>query len=635
MCGICGIYSFEADPRIDGALLERMTDSLVHRGPDEAGYFVDRAIGLGHRRLSIIDVAAGQQPIFNEDRTCCIIFNGEIYNYQPLREFLLGKGHLFQTQSDTEVILHLYEELGEACVEQLRGMFAFAIWDQSRRALFLARDRLGVKPLYYSLHQGRCVFGSEIKAIVCDPSIPREIDLQATDQYFSLLYIPAPRTIFRHIHKLPPAHTLTVTKEGARLREYWDVRFEPEMHSGASEEALCQQLGELLSEAVKIRLVSEVPLGAFLSGGIDSATVVALMAKAGSDPVNTCAIGFREDQFNELPYARLVANHHKTNHHEYVVDPQIAEVLEKLSWHFDEPFADASAVPTYYVSKMARERVTVALSGDGGDENFAGYRRYYFDRLENRLREYLPAWLSPAVRTAASLYPKADWLPRPFRAKTLLNNLSLSPVEGYFNSVSSIGDTVKQRLYSRDYLAVLNGHDRAIDLFRRYFQKAANADPLSTIQYVDIKTYLVDDICAKVDRASMASSLEVRSPFLDHKLVEFAAAIPWQFKLRGRIGKYILKETVKHVLPEEVVHRRKMGFSIPVRQWLRRELSTFCREHLESLGRRRPELFDAGFMRRLHSEHDSGLRDHSTVLWSLLAFELWEQRFMSPAARLP
>jgi asparagine synthase (glutamine-hydrolysing) len=386
---------------------------------------------------------------------------------------------------------------------------------------------------------------------------------------------------------------------------------------------------------VKIRLVSEVPLGAFLSGGIDSATVVALMAKVQSDPVNTCGIGFREDQFNELPYARLVASRHKTNHHEYVVDPQIIEVLEKLSWHFDEPFADASAVPTYYVSKMARESVTVALSGDGGDENFAGYRRYYFDRLENRLRAWIPKWLNPTVRTAACLYPKADWLPRPFRAKTLLNNLSLTPVEGYFNSVSSIGDAVKQRLYSRDYLTVLNGHERAIDLFRGYFQKATNADPLSTIQYVDIKTYLVDDICAKVDRASMASSLEVRSPFLDHRLVEFAATVPWQLKLRGRTGKYILKETVKPFLPEEVLQRPKMGFSIPVRQWLRRDLSGFCREHLESLGRRRPDLFDVGFMRRLHSEHDSGLRDHSTLLWSLLSFELWDRRFMSPAARLP
>jgi asparagine synthase (glutamine-hydrolysing) len=631
MCGICGVYSFAADPAVDRALLEAMTDTLVHRGPDDAGYFVGDRVGLGHRRLSIIDLAGGQQPIFNEDGSRVIIFNGEIYNYRPLRDLLLAKGHRFQTHSDTEVILHLYEDFGEKCVEQLRGMFAFAIWDETKQTLFLARDRLGVKPLYYSLHNGRCVFGSELKAIIRDPAVPRELDWQALDQYFSLLYIPAPRTIFRHVLKLPPAHTLTVTPQQATLREYWDVQFDPERSAGHSELELARQLRELLAECVEIRLMSEVPLGAFLSGGIDSSTVVGLMAQLLDQPVNTSAIGFREDQFNELPYASLVARKFRTNHHEYVVEPQIVEVLEKLSWHFDEPFADASAVPTCYVSQMARKQVTVALSGDGGDENFAGYRRYYFDRLENVLRSFIPGWMRGSIVAGlARAYPKADWLPRIFRAKTLLTNLTLPPVQGYFHSMTAFSDAMKARLYSGDYRSMLNG-DGAIDLFSEYHARAKACDPLSAIQYLDIKTYLVDDICTKVDRASMACSLEVRSPMLDYKLVEFAAGIPWHHKLRGREGKHILKQATKSFVPSEVLYRRKMGFSLPVARWLRGELSAFSEERLEDLGRRYSSLLNPEQIRHMLHEHRSGLRDYSTQLWALLMFHLWERRFLSPS----
>jgi asparagine synthase (glutamine-hydrolysing) len=609
-----------------------MTDTLVHRGPDDAGYFVGDRVGLGHRRLSIIDLAGGQQPIFDEDGSRVIIFNGEIYNYRPLRDLLLAKGHRFQTHSDTEVILHLYEDLGEKCVEQLRGMFAFAIWDQTKQTLFLARDRLGVKPLYYSLHNGRCVFGSELKAIIRDPAVPRELDWQALDQYFSLLYIPAPRTIFRHIFKLPPAHTLTVTPQQATLREYWDVQFDPERSAGISEAELACQLRELLTECVEIRLMSEVPLGAFLSGGIDSSTVVGLMAQLLHQPVNTSAIGFREDQFNELPYASLVAQEFRTNHHEYVVEPQIVEVLDKLSWHFDEPFADASVVPTYYVSQMARKQVTVALSGDGGDENFAGYRRYYFDRLENVLRSFIPGWMRDSVVAGlARAYPKADWMPRFFRAKTLLTNLTLTPVQGYLHTMTAFSEAMKTRLYSGDYRSMLNGHG-AIDLFAEYHARAKACDPLSAIQYLDIKTYLVDDICTKVDRASMACSLEVRSPMLDHKLVEFAAGIPWHHKLRGREGKHILKQATKSFVPSEVLYRRKMGFSLPVARWLRGELSAFSQERLEELGRRHCSLLNPDQIRHMLREHRSGLRDYSTQLWALLMFNLWEQRFLVPAA---
>jgi asparagine synthase (glutamine-hydrolysing) len=633
MCGICGIYSFAGDPVIDRPLLHAMTDTLVHRGPDACGIFSNGRVGLGHRRLSIIDLASGQQPILNEDGTKVIVFNGEIYNYRPLREFLLAKGHRFQTRSDTEVILHLYEELGEACVLKLRGMFAFAIWDQSERTLFLARDRLGVKPLYYCVHNGRCVFGSELKAIVRDPSIPRELDLEALDQYFSLLYVPAPRSIFCHVKKLPAGHTLTVTPSGPKLRQYWDLRFDPCQTEGLTELELTRQLQEVLTECVDIRLMSEVPLGAFLSGGIDSSTVVGVMAGLMQQPVNTSAIGFPEDRFNELPYARQVAQHFRTNHHEYVVQPQVTDVLEKLSWYFDEPFADASAVPTYYVSKMAREQVTVALSGDGGDENFAGYRRYYFDRLENTLRGYLPGWSRRSlVASLARIYPKADWLPQIFRAKTLLRNLSLSPVEGYFGTMSSFSQAMKHQLYSSDYRAALNGHYKTSDLFEQYFRQVERADPLSAIQYVDFKTYLVDDICTKVDRASMANSLEVRNPLLDYKLVEFAASIPWNYKLRGREGKYILKQAVKSFVPHDVLYRRKMGFCMPVSRWLRSELASFSKERLEELGNHNSALFDKAYIRLLLREHRSGLRDHSSPLWSLLMFQLWQEKFLPKAS---
>ena len=630
MCGVCGIYSFAGDPDIKRDLLIAMTDTLTHRGPDDSGYFVDARIGLGHRRLSIIDLAGGQQPIFNADRTKVIVFNGEIYNYRPLRQELASKGYLFQTHSDTEVILHLYEEEGEACVEKLRGMFAFAIWDQTQRSLFLARDRLGVKPLYYAIHEGRCLFGSEIKAIIADRTVPRELDLLALDLYFSLLYIPSPRTIYAHVSKLPPAHTLTVTPSGTRLRKYWEVHFDSSEFKQKSEQALAQELRALLREAVEIRLMSEVPLGAFLSGGIDSSTVVALMAGLMKEPVSTSSVGFREDQFNELPYARMVAERYRTNHHEYVVDPQVTEVIEKLSWFYDEPFADASAVPTYYVSKMAREHVTVALSGDGGDENFGGYRRYFYDHLENAVRGHLPGWLRRSVvGNLARIYPKADWLPQIFRAKTLLTNLSLSPVEGYFNTMSTFSRNMKEELYSGDYRASINGGLGGAAFFEDYFRQAQAPDPLSAIQYVDMKTYLVDDILTKVDRASMANSLEVRNPFLDHKLVEFAAKIPWHLKLHGRQGKYILKQAARPLVPDDILFRRKMGFRLPVGEWLRGQLSEFVQDHLEDLCRRNKALLDTTYVRRLLRDHRLGVHDRSSHLWALLMFQLWQRKFLS------
>ncbi|MCI0417946.1 MAG: asparagine synthase (glutamine-hydrolyzing) [Acidobacteria bacterium] len=630
MCGICGFYWYDGQQQADPSLLQGMTDTLLHRGPDEAGYFRDAHVALGHRRLSIIDRASGQQPIFNEDGSKVIIFNGEIYNYRELFEWLLSKGHRFKTRSDTEVILHLYEELGDRCVERLRGMFAFAIWDQQSRTLFLARDRLGVKPLYYALLPSRCVFGSELKAIIHDPSVPRELDLETLDHYFSLLYVPSPRTIFRHVSKLPPGHTLTVSSDSATLRQYWDVQFDPQRTEGMTESAIADRLLELLTECVDIRLMSEVPLGAFLSGGIDSSAIVALMSRLTGKPVQTAAIGFQEDQYNELPYARLVAEKFKADHNEYIVEAKASEVIDKLAWHFDEPFADASAVPTYYVSRMARQRVTVALSGDGGDENFAGYRRYYFDLLENRLRSYLPGWVrSSVIAGVARIYPKADWLPQFLRAKTLLTNLSLPPEEGYFRSVSGIEDSLKVRLLSADFRGQLNGHSRASDLLAGYFERSKAPDPLSAVQYVDIKTYLADDICTKVDRASMANSLEVRNPFLDHRLVEFAAGIHWQHKLRKTEGKHILKRTLHSLLPPEILYRRKMGFRLPIARWLRHDLLIFSQERLEVLGRRHPSIFDSKSMHGLLQEHRSGFRDHSTALWALLMFQMWDQTFLA------
>ena len=625
MCGIAGIYDFVNRAPLAGRLVKAMTDALVHRGPDDEGFYLSGGIGLGHRRLSIIDLAAGHQPMSNEDGTIWVVFNGEIYNFPELRDFLISKGHTFKTHSDTEAIVHLYEEMGEDCFRSLRGMFAIALWDGRNRKLVLARDRVGKKPLYYYCGDSKIAFASEIKAILQVPGVPREIDAEALADYFSFLYVPAPKSIFKHIRKVRPGHYVVVSDKGLREFEYWDIKFS--QVRDASIEEWCENLLDTYREAVRLRLMSDVPLGAFLSGGVDSSSVVALMANLVDHPVTTCSIGFEEKEFNETEYAREVAGLFNADHHERIVRPDAVAILEKLVWHYDEPFADSSAVPTYYVSQVARERVTVALSGDGGDENFAGYRRYYFDRRENALRAVLPAATrGPIFGILAALYPKADWAPRIFRGKATFENLARSPIEAYFRSVSALTPELKAQVLHPELLQRLGGYD-SLDVLRYYYDKADTKDPLSRIQYVDIKTYLTDDILVKVDRASMAHSLEVRAPILDHKLMELAAAIPSSLKLRGTSGKFIFKKALERILPKHVLQRRKMGFAVPLAKWFRGELKDFA--HSAIFARNQSAFLNEDTVKQVWREHQGGLRDRSTELWTMLMFRLWEKQFVT------
>ena len=609
MCGITGIFAPGAEAPVARDTIERMTRAIEHRGPDDDGYHVEGPIGLGHRRLSIIGIATGHQPIFTEDGRLAIIFNGEIYNYKELRTELEMLGERFRTETDTEAILLAYRIWGPDSVRRLRGMFAYAIWDAGARTLFLARDRLGIKPLYYSWDGRVLRFGSEIKAILEDPTMRATLDPLALDEYLTYLYVPAPRSIFREIRKLRPAHTLTVTARGVEEREYWDVAFRPSPSRPETE--VVAGLREALTDAVASHLMSEVPLGAFLSGGIDSSAVVGTMARLMDEPVRTASIGFRESAYDELPFARRVAQAFHTNAHERTVDARAADILETLTWFYDEPFADSSMVPTYYVSQVARERVVVCLSGDGGDENFAGYRRMRFDYLENRIRGALPGWVRRGVvGPAAALYPKADRLPRPLRAKTLLTNLTLTPERAYHNTMRWFTPAMKRSLYGTSLRAAVGDHD-AFATQEEYFRRSEGWHPLSRIQYVDLKTYLPDDILAKVDRASMAHSLEVRVPLLDHRFVEHAATIPPELKLRGGEGKYIFKRALRGLVPDEVLTRPKMGFSVPLDRWFRGDLREPFERRVLGAGSFSESLFQPAAIRCWWDEHQRGARDHS------------------------
>jgi asparagine synthase (glutamine-hydrolysing) len=623
MCGICGIYNFRTKEPVTLDLLKAMNDTMVHRGPDDEGFYISGSIGLGHRRLSIIDLEGGKQPMTNEDETVWVIFNGEIYNFPELHEHLVKKGHIFKTRSDTEAIIHMYEEKGERCFEDFRGMFAIVIWDERKKKLLLARDRVGKKPLFYFYDGSKIVFASEIKAILKVPDITLEIDLEALSDYFSFLYVPAPKSIYKQIRKIRPAHYLVLSEGLIKEVEYWDISFAKTME--LSENEWCERIIDAYREAVRIRLMSDVPLGAFLSGGIDSSSVVALMSELKEDPVITSSIGFDEQEFNELDYAREIASKFKTDHHEKIVRPDAVSIVEKLAWHYDEPYADSSSVPTYYVSKVAREQVTVALSGDGGDENFAGYRRYYFDERENRLRSFLPLYVRrPIFGTLAALYPKADWAPRVFRGKATFEALSCSPIEGYFRSVSAFRPDLKERLLHPDVHRSLAGYN-SMDVFKYYYEKADTDDPLSRIQYLDIKTYLTDDILVKVDRASMANSLEVRAPILDHKFMELIATIPSSLKLQGRNGKYIFKKALEKILPNEILYRKKMGFGVPLARWFRNELKDMAYDTIFS--NHNEGQFQKRTIEQIWKQHQKGYRDRSTELWTLFMFRLWQQSF--------
>ena len=623
MCGITGIFDLRDRQPINRSLLEAMNETQFHRGPDEGGVHLEPGVGLAHRRLSIIDLSGGQQPLFNEDETVVVTYNGEIYNFPELTAELQQAGHRFRSHCDTEVIVHAWEEWGEACVQRFRGMFAFAVWDRNRDTLFLARDRLGVKPLYYSaLADGHLIFGSELKALMAHPGMPREMDPHAVEDYFAFGYVPEPRSIFRGVHKLPPGHTLTVRRGQGNLsepREYWDIPFGDSGVADATNAA--EELTARLREAVDVRMVAEVPLGAFLSGGVDSSAVVAMMAGLSDDPVRTSSIGFADPAYDESRYARMVAERYHTDHRTQEVDPDDFALLDRLSGLYDEPFADSSALPTYRVCEQARQQVVVALSGDGGDENLAGYRRYRHHLAEERLRAPLPLGLRRAVfGTLARWYPKADWAPRPFRARATFQALARDSVEGYFQGVSILRDDLRAHLFSPAFRRSLQGYS-AVEVLRRHAARAPTEHPLSLVQYLDMKTYLPGDILTKVDRASMAHSLEVRVPLLDHQLVEWTSGLPPDLKLRGTEGKYVLKKAMEPYLPEEILYRRKKGFAVPVAEWFRGPLRERMRAQV--LGPRIADsgIFDMDYLKTLVDQHTSGARDHSPALWSLLMFE--------------
>lgn len=634
MCGICGIYNFNSDNNVDSSLIQQMIKVIKHRGPDDEGTYINKNIGLGHCRLSTIDLIKGHQPICSEDKTVWIICDGEIYNFQDLRNELIKKGHIFYTNSDTETIVHLYEEKKEDFVIDLNGVFAIAIWDEKNKKLILARDRLGKKPLYYSTDKDKLVFASEIKSILEDKTFIREIDYEALDDYFSFICVPAPKSIFKNIKKLLPGHILVATPEKLSIREYWDLTFLPDKNK--DEKYYSEHLLKLLTSAVECRLISEVPLGAFLSGGIDSSGVVALMATLLDQPVTTLSIGFREEAFNELDFARLIVQKYKTNHYEYIVTQDAVDIINKLVWYFDEPFADSSAIPTYYASKIAKEHVKVVLAGDGGDETFAGYtRRYFHNRVENQIRDTLPNFVRTKILPPiAKYYPKLDWLPgiiRIFQLKTILTNITLSLERAFFNSMAIFNDEFKDKLYTSDLKAKLGGYN-SFNLFEYYFNKTKGWDPLSKLQYVDTKTSLPNDGLVKVDRMSMAVSLGVRTPFLDHKLVEFAATIPAELKLKGMTSKYILKKTLAPLLPQEILTRKKRGFAVPIEMWFKNGLKDITEQTLFHSKLAQRGYFNIDFIRWMWDQHQKGLRNFSSHLWTLLMFELWCQRFIDNAS---
>ena len=627
MCGISGLFDTHGKRDFPGKLITRINDIQAHRGPDESGVHLEPGIAFGHRRLSVIDLATGQQPLFNEDGSIAIVFNGEIYNYQELMAELKALGHQFSTKSDTEVIVHAWEAWGEACVERFRGMFAFAIWDRNQQTLFVARDRLGVKPMFYALlPSGVFVFGSELKVITAHPEFVRIIDPLAVEEYFALGYVAEPRCIYSGAKKLPSAHTLTL-RHGQPLPEpkaYWDVQFTLDNPISAQDAA--DELRARITESVRLRLIAEVPLGAFLSGGVDSSAVVATMAGISSVPVQTCAIGFDDPKFNESAFAQQVADRYKTNHRLEVVKSDDFDLIDTLAWLYDEPYADSSAIPTYRVCQLARKHVTVALSGDGGDETFGGYRRYRLHLMEEQARSSLPLGVrKPLFGALGRIYPKADWAPRMFRAKTTFQALAMDSAQAYMHSMSVLRADEREALYSPSFKQTLAGY-RAQEVFNHHAARADTDDPLALIQYLDYKTWLVGDINTKVDRASMAHSLEVREPLMDHKLVEWVATLPTRLKIQGQEGKWLFKKAFEPSLPHDVLYRPKMGFSVPLAQWLRGPLRERLQQAVLGPNLSATGYFNAETLKTMVGQHLGGQRDHSASLWTLLMFEAFLRR---------
>jgi asparagine synthase (glutamine-hydrolysing) len=635
MCGICGIARTSSSQPIDPAILTAMCREIVHRGPDDEGIFILQNVGLGNRRLSIIDLAGGHQPLSNEDGTIWIAHNGEVYNFPDLREELIGLGHAFKTKSDTETIVHAYEEWGEEFVQKLRGMFAFAIWDQKKEWLLLVRDRVGVKPLYYTLLQdGTLVFGSELKTILVHPSVKRELEPKALDLYLTLEYIPAPYSIFKNIHKLPAGCFLGYQKGAVTIIKYWDVYPEDNQGKGearpvpASLPGVMDDLYALLKESVKLRLVSDVPLGAFLSGGIDSSAIVGLMRELGASPLKTFSIGFKDASYNELDHARRIARKFDTEHEEFILEPQALELTQKLVRHLDEPFGDFSIFPTYLVSKMARASVKVILSGDGGDEIFGGYEHYQAQKLARiPAMPLLGRALRPAVRKLRpSEQKKGFWnkmrrFSQGFEHPARLRHLRWMMFQS---------SRAKKSLYSDGLKAELGGIPKTKDSlpFSELLAGLRGFDRTNGELYLDLKAYLADDIMVKVDRMSMAVSLEAREPLLDHKLIEYAFKFPGRLKLHGLTTKWIFKKTMERLLPKENIRRAKEGFSIPIKHWLRTELKDLMQATLSEKRIREEGLFNFGPIQRMMEAHIAGQENCSHELWALLVFEIWKENYL-------
>jgi asparagine synthase (glutamine-hydrolysing) len=622
MCGIAGIFHLETAKPVDPDRVKRMTDAIAHRGPDGSGVWTAPGVGLGHRRLSIIDLDGGAQPMHSDDEALTLTFNGEIYNFMELRAELEAAGYAFRTHSDSEVILHGWRHWGPDCVSHFHGMFVFAIYDARTRQLFLTRDRLGVKPLFYAaIADGSVIFGSELKALTAHPALRREADLSAVDDYLAFGYVPDHACIIRGVKKLPAGHYLLL-QQGRSLPqpvEYWDIDFSKRVKGSQAE--LEEELLRLMRQGVTSRMVADVPLGAFLSGGVDSSSVVALMAEHSRQPVKTCSIGFDVGELDETGYADLIAKRFATDHRNRKVAADDYALMDTLTFHFDEPFADASALPTYRVCEMAREQVTVALSGDGADEAMAGYRRHVFHHAEERVRNLLPQSLrGPFFGGLGNLYPKADWAPRPFRAKTTLLSLARTGAQGYTDAVSLTNTSQRRALYSRRTSGALEGY-RAEDYMERMMATAPAQSGLDQAQYADMKIWLPGDILTKVDRTSMAVGLEAREPLLDHRLLEFAASLPDKMRVRGGQGKWLMKKTMERYLPKDILYRPKMGFVTPIDQWFRGPLSGVARDLATSPFLSHMELFDNATIAKAAEDHIAGRVNNGRLLWQLVMLE--------------
>ena len=623
MCGIAGRLNFRSGAPVDPDTLRRMGEFLAHRGPDGERVWHDGAVGLAHCRLAIVDLSeAARQPMTAEDPRVRVVSNGEIYNFGALRPELEARGHRFRTRSDTEVLLAAYAADGIECLGRLRGMFAFALWDGGRRRLLLARDRIGKKPLYYRFDGDGIAFASEPKAFLADPAFEARPDVAALSDYLTYHYVPAPKSAFAGVYRVPPAHYLVVEDGEVRLERYWQLRYQPKRQ--LSEDDAAAELLARLRDAVRCRLVADVPIGAFLSGGIDSSTIVALMAEASTAPVRTFSIGFEEREYDESPYARLVARRYGTDHHECIVRPAALEILPRLIWHYNEPYADSSAIPTFYLAELTRGHVTVALNGDGGDESLGGYRRY----VASRLVERYPALAGPLgrpLRALLGLVPAGGR--RISEARRFAAALGEPLPRRYARWVTHLDPGVKHELTTGDFRRAAGDRD-SLDLLLAAFSRQAGADPTDAMLAVDVETYLPDDLLVKVDIATMAHGLEGRSPFLDHNVMEFCASLAPDLKIRGHATKYLLKRAVRDLLPSPVIDRPKQGFGAPIDRWFRGELRAMVRDVLLDTRTLRRGYFHEPVVRRLLDEHGRGIRDWHSALWSLLVLELWHRMFV-------